>query len=66
MSLFMLFLWGVLAFWMVAPSDNPKSMRFQVQYLMEHDASWKFLFNFVLWSNLIFMIFFELLDIWSF
>ncbi len=41
---------ALLAFWSFVPSDNPKSLRSQVQELLKKDAGWRFIVHFALWG----------------
>ena len=41
--------WAWIAFLCFAPSDNPKSLRSQVQNMIKDDFMWKFNIHFTLW-----------------
>lgn len=42
---------GPLAFLSFVPSDNPKSLRSQVQNLQRIDPFWKFMTHFAIWGG---------------
>ena len=44
---------AVVIFWMFFPSDNPKTVRFNIQKLMRKDPIWKFLFYLILIMGII-------------
>ncbi len=56
------FFFAYIAFLSFVPSDNPKSLRSQVQELLKNDWYWRFLVHLSLWGGVPILI---LLLIWD-
>ncbi|WP_295764163.1 hypothetical protein [uncultured Oscillibacter sp.] len=56
---------GPLAFLSFVPSDDPKSLRSQVQNMIKDDFMWKYLLHLALWGGGAVFILFALMDIYA-